>query len=92
MLIKTQILKNSFSDFHAKNNSNISSTEKKHIILHWTKWLDCYDFLHHIIKNLKMTQKALKLKAEVEIHSVSCPGVFFPCKGPVSIQYLILQL
>ena len=34
----------------------------------------------------RMTQKALKLRAEVEIHSVSCPGVFFPCKGPVSAQ------
>ena len=31
-----------------------------------------------------MTQKALKLRAEVSIHSVSCPGVFFQCKGPVS--------
>ena len=30
-----------------------------------------------------MAAKALRLRAEVEVHSVSCPGVFFPCKGPV---------
>ncbi len=29
-----------------------------------------------------------RLKAEVEIHAVSCPGVFFPCKGPVSSKFL----
>ena len=31
----------------------------------------------------EMAAKALRLRAEVEVHSVSCPGVFFPCKGPV---------
>ena len=34
--------------------------------------------------------KALKLRAEVEIHSVSCPGVFFPCKGPVHLSICFL--
>ena len=39
-----------------------------------------------------MTQKALKLRAEVSIHSVSCPGVFFQCKGPVSQILLSTRL
>ena len=34
--------------------------------------------------------KALKLRAEVEIHSVSCPGVFFACKGPVHLSICFL--
>ena len=37
-----------------------------------------------------MTQKALKLRAEVEVHSVSCPGVFFACKGPVHLSICFL--
>ena len=36
-----------------------------------------------------MTQKALKLRAEVEVHSISCPGVFFPCKGPVNCNTIM---
>ena len=27
-----------------------------------------------------MAGKALRLKTELEIHAVSCPGVFFPAK------------
>ena len=30
-----------------------------------------------------MSGKGLRLKTELEIHAVSCPGVFFQCKAPV---------
>ncbi len=31
-----------------------------------------------------MKKKALRLKVDLEISRISCPGVFFQCKGPVS--------
>ena len=34
--------------------------------------------------------KSMRLQLEVDVHAVTCPGVWFPCKSPVYLSICFL--
>ena len=34
--------------------------------------------------------KSIRISVEVDVHSVTCPGVWFPCKSPVYLSICFL--
>ena len=70
--------------FNLRNTVAFSkSTIEPYRVLHKNQKLDTVVVLKVGKCEVEMSGKALRLKVEIHIQAVSCPGVFFHAKGPV---------